>query len=181
MRVGSNLSRVGLAAGGFTDLSLTLKRSLGSSLGASTDVASSEAQGRLRGISGELAGSTSDRLGSLKRSVWGNSRRARKIVELLTGSERDARGAHPQPLRREEGERTCARIGSWGGPGRCPSAPLQRYPVLPTVRGKFGPPRGPGKIWGARVSFKTMAGIPIFTLVRVGLLGRPAPGRRSRS
>ena len=47
MRVGSNLSRVGLAAGGSTDLSLTLKRSLGASLGALTDVVSSEAQGRL--------------------------------------------------------------------------------------------------------------------------------------
>ena len=29
-------------------------------------------------------------------------------------------------------------------PGRCPSAPLQRYPVLPAVRGKPGPRGGGG-------------------------------------
>src|SRR6516225_4311612 len=57
---------------------------------------------------------------------------------------------------REEGERTSARIGlvrenqpSFGFPGRCPSAPLQRYPVLPALRGKSARRGGPGKISSA--------------------------------
>src|SRR6516162_2913574 len=59
-----------------------------------------------------------------------------------------------------------------GPSGPLSSAPLQRYPVLPAVRGKFSSPRGLGKIWqGPGKIWQQWAGLVVITDVAASLNG----------